>query len=293
MNVVFFTLEGLRYDRVSSFNKELNYMTYVVNSLVKQGICFHNFRLPNPICKENIKTLQKEIVSKVDIDIYYSDEVVDEAIEHFEEQSPDELFLFWKHFEMNQPERPELSLILIQEQLRKMIEWLDGKKYLENTALILMGTSGFYANEKHPMKIFKDVHTSLYDEHLHVPLVVFYPDCRPSDVLNSVSMDMIPDVIVDLLYGKETTGGMTQLCKGKDKIRKDIYSKYKSAYGLRGPMYQYYCQLGKDKKVLHQELYDLNNDVEMRKDLIKKQDELSSQVLDLINVYRGRILDMA
>lgn len=291
MRVVIFTLEGLRYDHVSILNPKLSNKTYVINSLIKQGICFHNFRLASPIADNNIRFLQKDLASKIELDIYYCDGGLSEMIDHFSDQSSDCQFVLWKHIRMSGGKNKDSNLLKSQEQLRMAIEWLDQNKYIEDTAIILLGVSGFSKGEDHVKKVFLDKEISLYDEYIHVPLVIYYPKCTPLDVANSVSSGMISDGVKNLLNDSMVSGGLVGLCNGNTSIREDIYSRHEDTYGLRGPMFQYYCKVDENKQVMHQELYDLNNDLAMKNDMLVDPSKLSGQLIDLINMYRKRILD--
>lgn len=295
MNVLFLTLEGLRYDKVKAFGGD-KLRSFVIDSLAAQGTCFHNFRLTSSINKKNIKFLKKEIPNLFDEEIHYCDSLyIDEIKEHLSEVDNKEQFLMWKHIPLDLGKyitRPR-SLRVSHYVLKQTIEWLDESGYLENTTIVLMGTSGFHDKDEHPFAVFKNKDESLYDENIHVPLIVFHPEWEAKDVANAVNMDDVPGLVTGLIYDRESENSILKLCKGDEAPRADLMSQSRNTYGLRGPMFQYFCRLGKDKKVVAQELYDLNNDYKMQRNLLVKMDDvdtLGTQVYDLINVYRERVL---
>jgi hypothetical protein len=294
MNYLICSFENINYEVLSW--KE----SYVFKSFVQQGMCFHNFRLPSPLAKKNIGILL-EILNKAyfnrELFVFTEDTDVNTIKHHFENHVQNKSFIVWKHFVLKNNCICRESFVYAQEELRELIDFLDEGKLLNNTAIVLVGLSGRMANHQNNYKIFKNRSFNLYDECLHTPLIIYYPFYRPRDIVNSVSLEALGNTL-GYLIGSVTVkekNTFLDLCTCESKVsdtRWDIYSEYDNCYGLRGPMFQYYCEMSEHEstvEIINQELYDLNNDYKMENDLLLRQDILSTQIIDLMNVYKQRI----
>lgn len=288
MNLVMFTVDGLRYKDLSVFGtSKLN--TYVYNSFAEQGACFLNFRLPSPLPEENLSLMKSYISENVEADITLDDsgslDTVKNIVKDF--KSKNESF-YWLHFEhSNMVERSIQGMYINQEKVRAVMELIPDDQ-LENTVFIVLGLGGFQ-DTKHSSGIFDDDIT-LYDDCIHAPLIVFHPDSKPSNITNSTSLDMILRFVKDCCDHTDKSEIYNILFNG-GKGREDIYSFYDNCFGLRGPMFQYFCKSNNKGEITHQELFDLNNDIRMKKNLVPIQNQLSSQIVDLIKTYRARVQD--
>jgi hypothetical protein len=296
VNFVIISFDNLRYNALTCYgNKAIN--TYVFDAFAKQSLCFHNFRLPSPIPRENIQFILKHLEDiKVEREITFFDDCNQFTLNNDfvgENITDKNDFIIWRH--CNPPSDLQFYdyngyILFMQEKARALIDYLDEDGYInDKTIVILMGMAGQPVAKK--SKVFSS-ETTLYDDLLHVPLIVFHPHFQARDIKNSVSLDIFANTFkywIDPSFEGET---FLELCEGENTIcdkRWDIYSHHKSGAGLRGPMFQYYCKT-EEGRVVEQELYDLNNDYTMEHDLVLHAHNLSTQIIDLINTYRKRVI---
>ena len=298
MNFVIISFDDLRYDALTCHgNKKIN--TNIFDSFAKQCICFHNFRLPNPVPRENVNYIVKQLDNistgreLVFFDDYNQNTINNDFIADNVSDKND--FIIWRHCNTATDLLfcdYEGHVLYLQEKVRQLVDYLDENQYLDkNTIIILIGMAGQPKIRK--TKIFPGERT-LYDDLLHVPLMIYHPSFEARDIQNSVSLEVITNTLkhwIDpLFYSSEH---FLELCQGSTNIcdkRWDIYSRYNNCFGLRGPMFQYYCNVNEQNIVIDQELYDLNNDYLMENDLVPNVHNLSPMIVDLINTYRKRVI---
>lgn len=298
MNFVIISFDDLKYDALTCHgNKIIN--TNIFDSFAKQSICFHNFRLSSPIPRENInyiiKTLDNISVERemIFFDDYNQTTICNDFISDNVTNKND--YIIWRHCNNASDilfADYQSYVLYIQEKARSLIDYLDENDYINNqTIIILMGMAG------HPRirrtKIFPGERT-LYDDLLHVPLMIFHPEFKARDVHNSITLEVLANSLKYWIdphfFSDETFFDLLQEGQSICDKRWDTYSKYNNCFGLRGPMFQYYCNVNKDNVVIDQELYDLNNDYLMENDLVIHAHNLSPMIVDLINTYRKRVI---
>lgn len=310
MNVLLLTMECLRYDRLCR-KEGKNINTYVFDTFYSQSNVFHNFRLRSPLASENLDYLKKEMDS-LDMDVWFSEDMdLMGDYEYFSGIKKKNPYVAWKHFPLNMKAlnndneevfEYDCFVTNLQEYVKNFMDFFDSQNLLKDTVIIFSGLGSYPLGEKHYGEVFGKSKVNLYDDNLHVPFFIFHPEAKAKDVNNSIILDNLSPTIKEFFSGESTIENRDDgakinwsLAKAvlEEKVvdRFDVYSKYKNTLGLRGPMFQYYCEYDLKKgKVGQQELYDLNNDYKMRDNLMPKTETIGGQVIHLVNEYRNRVL---
>lgn len=291
MNVVLFTIEGLRYKDVSSFGMS-NLNTYIFDSFARQGTCFLNFRLPSPLSLENIQYIKSRFKNNELNGFVYDGSGSVEKSKMFLSNASDERFLYWQDLGTASSSNGSVQDMYInQEKIRASMEAIPEEE-MDKTIFILMGSGGFEDSDVNS-SVFDSGDLNLRDHCLHAPLIIFHPDLSAKNVSNSVSLEMVANYLSDCSSNKFDSEIANLLSDSTEvnHIRSDIYSHYGDVYGLRGPMFQYFCKVNGSGKIVSQELFDLNNDLKMSNNLVDKQSELSTQVIDLLKTYKSRVCE--
>lgn len=290
-NLILITVEQLRSDFIYSF-KAKEWGLFVFEQFLKQGHCFLNFRLPSPDSNLNKNFLLKGLDESIEQDIYFRDDDEEDIEAFFHEIDCTKQFCVWRHFPVSAlASNPQENILLAQERTKEFCDILASKKaFNENTFIILMGMSGHYNDESRKHKVFDNLECSLYDENIHVPLVIFHPNASPKNISPSVNLFDVEEAIIRILDEGDIESKVINLMERDDCLeRSNIITHYQNTYGFRGPMFQYFCSI-KDDQVIEQELYDLNNDYKMKNDLLLNPDQLSGQIIDLVKNYQKRVL---
>lgn len=279
MHLVLFTFEGLNFETIASLNPEENLNTYILDSFAKQSSCFFNFRIPSPFIEENLIYTESVFFKKGISDLI--------QINPGKLSEDDGHKYVWQHYPAIKKygNNARSSILHVQESLRVFMEKMPPHR-MEDTIFVLVGLSGFDRGDGREKVFNKGI--NLYDGLIRMPLMIFHPNFSPRNILNSVSLDMVLDFIGDEVCGASSMLGL--LIDGKEKkYRADIYTRAGDCFGLRGPMFQYFCRV-EEGMAISQELYDLNNDYTMKNDLLNGKSVLPGHIIDLVNVYRDRVL---
>ncbi|MFW6130373.1 MAG: sulfatase-like hydrolase/transferase [Atribacterota bacterium] len=186
----------------------------------------------------------------------------------------------------------------VDKQIGRLVKKLRKMGKLENTLMIITSDHGDSLTEH---GIYFD-HHGLYNETIHVPLILHYPEKISSDkrVKGFVQhTDLVPtilDIIDSNEFSKDLDGqSLMPVIKGNtDKIRPFIYSEesyvqkkrairnsnYKYIYATDGTGYCRYC----DK--VHQgpeELYDMINDPNELSNIVDEKREIADEMRNEID----------
>ena len=185
----------------------------------------------------------------------------------------------------------------------EFLDYLDKKGLLEESLIIITGDHG-HAFMEH--KRFGHAYDILYNEVLHVPLIIYGLSLR--EKINSpVQLLDIPPTIVDLLKLKKPRSFMGKslldIIKG-DQPKIPIFSESAKPdlINLRYKLDKLVvsCIVDMKKLIINQligtsELYDLKRDFEERENIIQNDEKTSSELASLIekhinicNIYRKR-----
>jgi hypothetical protein len=297
LNILLIGIDNLPYYVSKKFNPNSNYNTIILDSIAEQSSCFHNFRLPSPNAGLNLNYIINHFDKhEEEIPLHF---IEGNPKDHFDEIKKDvkkkDYFVFYRiKNEDSIMNDHESSLIRVENQLKSLIDFWDENKYLTSkTIMIVMGLSGFGRGD-HSYKICDKEALGLYDENIHVPLLISHNNPKNIDCLNSISLEMLLNQLILWRNDKYQVGTIDDILKNKknaSSIREDIYSSYKNICSLRGPMFQYFVRFDNSGKQLAHELYDLNNDYEMKNDLTSKLHTINTQIVDLANVYKKRLWD--
>lgn len=134
-----------------------------------------------------------------------------------------------------------LSIKSADKEIGRFYDFLKKDKLLDNSIFILLGDHG--------MSICEHIyfsHTGLYDELIHLPLIIHLPKTKPQKITELVQNIDMPPTILDILNQKkvEVDGkSLLQLIKKGKPIRDKIFS-FEASSGNR------WCVRNKKKKII-------------------------------------------
>lgn len=168
---------------------------------------------------------------------------------------------FWKLADKNDPRDVQHLVALYDGEIREMdaelgllFETID--RYALNTIVILLSDHGEEFGEHNGGFL----HSQMYDETLHVPLIIKHPGYPGgARIEDRVSLIELAPTILDMLSipGGEAFSGETLLADKKHgSMEKDVFSEY--------PLRENYALIHRDRKIVVSErgveLYSLKND---------------------------------
>lgn len=115
------------------------------------------------------------------------------------------------------------ALETVDREVGRFYDFLKQKKILDNTIIIILADHGFSIAEH---GIYLN-HTGLYDETIHVPLIIRLPKTKPGKIDEIVQNVDIAPTILDLLEKKKAEGdgrSLLGLIKNNKSIRKKAFS---------------------------------------------------------------------
>lgn len=150
---------------------------------------------------------------------------------------------------------------------------------LDNTYIILTADHGEQLMEHGVVG-----HGLLYDEVIHVPLIICGPEIEENTVIrNQVELLDICPTILDLLRIQQVEGSqgtsLVSLIKGEKSQKKDIISETISDIGwkilsYRTEEWKYILVLDENDKKIDAELYNLKDDPKEKESLVEKRKEI-------------------
>jgi arylsulfatase len=175
----------------------------------------------------------------------------------------------------------DLAIKTIDKEIGKMIKFLKDEKLWDNTIFIVLGDHGDSISE-HGIYFS---HSGLYEESIHVPLIMKIPGYNPKEINNLVQNIDIAPTILNFLEEKEKIKFDGKSLISLIKTGKNIRTKAFSNDGLAADIESVRtekrkiitakdatCQLCKSKHHLEKEEYDLINDKNELNNLSQKKD---------------------
>lgn len=208
------------------------------------------------------------------------------------------------------------QVILTKDELRKLVDLYDREiRYVDNAI-------GFLVSKLEKLNILKDTlifitsdhgeeflehgalghvgidfRTQLYDELLHIPLIVSHPEIRGKTIKSQVAQLDIAPTILDFLGFRKVRGfqgnSLLPLLKGEiDKVRPVIseasaFNKYKGKLPIPENEKRIASIRTEEWKYIYNEegsceLYDLRNDSKEKRNLVRKQLDVSEQLKSIL-----------
>lgn len=274
MRTILVTISSLKYDFVIDSVGKFP----VLDAFIHQSNCFHNFRVPTPYKTKNLDFIKNSIKNKY---LYYKFS----SVKDLENMLNKDHNNIWVHF----PKGGEDKFAMIDCILRSMFDYLDEKNKLDDVCIVLMGTVGNCSGmENYGNKCFPSKQYALYDYNVHVPLMIYHTKYGVRDIFNSICLSRVCNFLNKVINDENSLLDeffVNNSCLNRD----DIYTVGQNSYGIRGPMFQYFCRI-KEGVIEHQELYDLNNDYKMKNDLFLRTNSIGKKILHLAECYKERIV---
>ena len=228
-----------------------------------------------------------------------ADSVVDAALGWLEANSAPPFFAWVHFFDPHTPYAPpgeyagrfdepyDGEIAFVDDQLRRLIDWLDTQDLRDNTLIVVAGDHGESFDEHNEPEhgLF------VYDTTIHVPLIVSWPSQLSAGHVAPETVQLIDlyPTILELSGTEEEPGiqgvSLVPLLRGKSDTTRSAYGE--SRYGQLGygwaPLRYLAHERFKYIEAPQPELYDRQNDPGERENIIERYPD---QALDL----RGRLL---
>lgn len=179
----------------------------------------------------------------------------------------------------------------VDEEVGHFIEYLETNNLIENTTIALTADHGEEFNE-HGDLLHKE---KLYDELLHVPLLVWDPDLKPKRIRTPVSLiDLSPTLLhlLDVEIPQEMQGhSLLPLIKGESRSRSKIISEVVHTERWNLPSSSIKIALRDEQwKLIHNrlvsdELYNLKEDPKETVNLINEEKQVARKMLKTLRQH--------
>jgi len=174
--------------------------------------------------------------------------------------------LFWSRVNKSDPQDIRHLIALYDSKISevdscfgKLFNYLYSQGFLNNTIIIITADHGEEFNEHGGF-----LHEKLYDETIHVPLLIYVPNSRPKTITNQVaSIDIVPTIlsILGLTEPQDIDGRSLKFLMENPNIidpNQLLYSEFFYQRAVRTPEWKLIKTV--NQSVVSYEFFDLKND---------------------------------
>lgn len=186
----------------------------------------------------------------------------------------------------------EGSIAFVDHEIGRIIDTLKNLEILDNTLIIVTADHGQSFTEHRILD-----HSGLYDEMIHVPLILWYPGAPKNKKVRGFvqHVDLVPTVLDVLgIKTREIFDGSSIVPMIKDEQKQIRSAIYVYASKSFVPTVEEKGIRTRDHKYIHkdgEELYNLSEDPEERNNIISSNPDLANELRDRLLEWEGSIKD--
>ncbi len=200
------------------------------------------------------------------------------------------------------------SIAYVDNEIGRLYDYLEKKKILDNTILIITSDHGECLLEH---GIFFDHRGALYDEVLRVPLIIRFPKKLPQKLRIKEfvqHVDILPTLLelLGIYYESNIDGkSILPIIEEKKAIRDYIFAVMDNEikYAIRNKQYKYIMQNDYRQPIKRykkqqgifdkEELYDLRSDPSERINIIDRHPEIAQMLKEILMIYLNKSKEKA